>query len=309
MFISRLKNKLLEYDRFGEHRVNGLKAVFILEMLFLFNLIYSVHNPYFYYFYVPLTAFAAEVAGNTLADKFTLYFYTLIGTTISVFLFGLFSPYKTFFVIFVFFYSLLIYMIAIHKLRSMFAPAPIILSLAAYSLNYGSSDSDFYIALNHSLQTIVAMGIVMSALLFFPRLYYLWIWRNGFYDVLVKMEELTGKIANQIPVQVPIIPGTIVMDRYSRMLSRRMRVFSILRITLLTLDLVMAVSYLVSFQKQLRAPYIMFLHRYVMLLKESCRLRKTLVIKSNELVIFRETHELRTLYQIIVSWNNLCLAK
>ena len=96
MFINSLKTKLVAYDRFGEHRVNGLKAVFILEILFLINMIYSIHTPYFYYFYIPLTAFAAEIAGNTLKDKFTLYFYTLLGSTISVFLFGMFSPYRTF---------------------------------------------------------------------------------------------------------------------------------------------------------------------------------------------------------------------
>ena len=309
MFINSLKNKLVSYDRFGEHWVNGLKAVFILEILFLINMIYSIHTPYFYYFYIPLTAFAAEIAGNTLKDKFTLYFYTLLGSTISVFLFGMFSPYRTFFVFFVFFYAILIYLVAIYKLKNMFVPAPIILSLASYSLNYGSSDSNFYIAINHAMQTLLATSLVMSALLFFPRLYYLWIWRNGFYDVLTRIEELTGKITNGIEVEVPIIPGTIVMDRYSRMLSRRMKVFSILKITLLTLDLVMAVSYLVSFQKQLRAPYIAFLHRYVLLLKESCKLKRPLMIKANEEVIFRETHELRTLHAIILSWNYLCLNK
>jgi|GEM_PF-2170791 len=310
MYLDRLKKKIIEYDRFGEHRVNGLKAVFALEMLFLFNFIYSVPNPYFYYFYIPLTAFAAEIAGNTLADKFLLYFYTMLGSIISVFLFGLFSPYKIFFVIFVFFYSLLIYMLAIRKLQNMFVPAPLILSLATYSLIYGNNNSNFYLALNHTLETIIAMCIVMVALLFFPRLYYQWIWRNGFYDVLAQVEELTGRISNGEQVQVPIISGTIIMDRYSKMLSRRcLKVFSILKITLLTLDLVMAVSYLVSFQKQLRAPYIAFLHRHVLLLKEACKLKKPVVIKDNELSVFRETHELRTLHHIICSWNYLCLAK
>lgn len=43
MFISQLKDKLASYDRYKEHRINGLKAVFVLELMILF------------YFFPPLT--------------------------------------------------------------------------------------------------------------------------------------------------------------------------------------------------------------------------------------------------------------
>ena len=69
MYISRLKDIVDTYDRFCIHRINGLKAFFVLELMFLFHFIYTVPNPYFYYFYVPLTAFAAELAGNSLEEK------------------------------------------------------------------------------------------------------------------------------------------------------------------------------------------------------------------------------------------------
>jgi hypothetical protein len=105
---------------------------------------------------------------------------------------------------------------------------------------------------------------------------------------------------------VPIIPGTVIMERYAKMLSRRDKYFSVLKITLLSLDLVMAMSYLVSFRKQLRTPYIIVLHKYLVLLKEHCFERKVVFIAEHERSVFQETYELRTLYQLINSWNYLC---
>ena len=36
------KNSLANYDRFAEHRINGLKAVFVLELLFGFNYVFGM---------------------------------------------------------------------------------------------------------------------------------------------------------------------------------------------------------------------------------------------------------------------------
>ena len=105
--LATLKDRVEKYDPFLEHRTNGLKAVFVLEILFCFNFIYTVPNPYFYYFYVPLTAFASELAGRTLTEKYVLFLVTMLGSIISIFLFGLFSTYKTFFIFFVFFFTLI----------------------------------------------------------------------------------------------------------------------------------------------------------------------------------------------------------
>ena len=213
MFISQLKNSLNNYDPFGEHRVNGLKAVLVLELLFLFNFFYSIPNPYFYYFYVPLTAFAAEIAGTTLKDKFVFYFFSVMGAILAVFIFNLASSNKTFFVIVVLLYSLLLYWVAIYKLRSLFVPVPLILSLAAYSLLYSASDNNFYIALNHSLQSFVAMLVVMIGLVLFPRSYYLWIWRKSLQQLLSKVSEYTAQISRGESVENPIIQSTIMLQR------------------------------------------------------------------------------------------------
>lgn len=309
MFISQLKNSLNNYDPFGEHRVNGLKAVLVLELLFLFNFFYSIPNPYFYYFYVPLTAFAAEIAGTNLKDKFVFYFFSVMGAILAVFIFNLASSNKTFFVIVVLLYSLLLYWVAIYKLRSLFVPVPLILSLAAYSLLYSASDNSFYIALNHSLQSFVAMLVVMAGLVLFPRSYYLWIWRKSLHQLLSKVSEYTAQISRGESVEIPIIQGTIMLQRYALMLSPRMRIFSILKITLLAMDLVMSLAYLEAFQKQLQAPYIVFLQRYVALLSRACLTWQALPIPLHDVQIFQETHELRTVYHLIKSWNYLCLTR
>ena len=70
MFISRLSNVVETYDPYGIHRVNGVKAAYLLLVLFTVNLIYSVPDPYFYFFYAPLIAMAAEVFGETLEERF-----------------------------------------------------------------------------------------------------------------------------------------------------------------------------------------------------------------------------------------------
>lgn len=306
MFISQLKSKINTYDRYGEHRTNGLKAVFVLELLFLFNYIYTVPNPYFYYFYIPLTAFMAELAGNTLAEKYLLYFYTMAGTILAVFCFGLFSTYKIFFVFFTFFYALLIYFTASYKFKTMLIPAPIILSLAVYSLIYDNTNSNFYIALNHALQTLVAMLVIFAGLFVFPKKYYFSIWRRAFYDVLITLENLSGKICRGEISQMPIVGGTIIMERYSKLLSPRIKFFSVLKITLLTLELTMAMSYLVAFQKQIRIEYVNILHRYLGILAMACAKQQAVTIIDTELPIFSTTYELKTLHQLLLSWNYLC---
>jgi hypothetical protein len=191
----------------------------------------------------------------------------------------------------------------------MFVPVPLILSLAAYSLMYSANNNNFYIALNHGLQSFVAMLVVMAGLVLFPRQYYLWIWRKAFYQLLVKVSHYTGEISRGEMVEIPIIPNTVIMHRYALMLSPRMHVFSILKITLLAMDLVMSLAYLEAFQKQLRAPYILFLHRYLGLLSNACKNQQSLLIQEHDLQIFQETHELRSLYHLIKSWNYLCLTR
>ena len=306
MFISPLKDKLLAYDKYGEHRTNGFKVLFVLQILFLFNFIYNVTNPFFYFFYVPLTAFTAEIVGTTLEEKYLFLFFTITGCAISIFLFGLLSVYKLFFVFFVFFYSLSLYFLVIHKLKKMLILVPLILSLAVYSLIYKNADDNFYIALNHVLETLVAMVLILIGLYLFPKTYYLAIWRRAFLDVLVKLELLTQQIAEGEIKTMPIFSGIIVMKRYSKMLSRTMKYYSILKITLLAFELIMSLSYLLSFRRTIKTQYIKIFNQYLKLMVDACRKKQVVLMNSNDLILLKQTHELRTLHQLILSWNYLC---
>jgi hypothetical protein len=306
MFISRLIAKIATYDRFGEHHINGFKALYITELLFIFNFFYSVPHPYFFYFYVPLTAFAAEIAGTTLRDKYLALVFTLVGSTVAIFLFGLFSVYKSFFVLFTFCFSFAIYLVALHRIKSMFVAAPIILSLAVYSLIYKNADSNLYIALNNALETLVATLVILVGLYTFPKTYYLRIWQKAFFTVIQTLTTLSEKIHNDELKGLPIISGIITMDRYSMMLSRTFNYYSVLRITRLSFELIMGMSYLFSFKKQLRAPYILALNQYLLRFATACKQNQPLLLSAHDSALLKETHELKSLYRLILSWNYLC---
>jgi hypothetical protein len=306
MFISQLKDKLHAYDKYGEHRTNGLKILFILQLLFLFNYIYSVHNPYFYFFYVPLTAFTAEILGNTLEEKYLFLLFTITGCAISIFLFGLFSVYKLFFVFFVFFYSLFLYYLVIHHLKKMLALVPLILSLAVYSLIYENADSNFYIALNHMLETLVAMGLIFIGLYLFPKKYYFIIWQRAFLEVLTKLEFLTQELYEERIETIPVFSGIIIMGKYSKMLPHSIHYYSVLKITLLAFELIMSLSYILSFRKKIKTAYIKVFNHYLKLMLEACKKKRPVFISNHDHILLKQSHELKVLRRLILSWNYLC---
>ena len=306
MFISQLKNKVLAYDKYGEHLTNGLKILFVLQLLFLFNFVYTVEHPYFYFFYVPLTAFTAEIIGTTLEEKYLFFFFAVVGCSISIFLFGLLSEYKFFFIFFAFVYSVSLYYLVIHKLKKMLALVPLILSLAVYSLIYENADSNLYIALNHMLQTLVAMVLIFIGLYLFPKRYYLAIWHRAFKEVLLKLEYLTAEISTDEIKIIPIFSGIIVMQRYCTMLSRTMKYYSVLKITLLTFELITTLSYFLSFKKTIKMQYIKVLNQYLKRMLRACKKKKTIVLSPQEITLLHQTHSLKIVYQLIMSWNYLC---
>jgi len=307
MFISQLKDKMHTYDPYSIYLINGLKVLYISELLFTFHLIYTVpNNPYFYFFYVSFVAFAAETVGTTLKEKFLFLSCTMLGSAISIFLFGVCSEYHSFFALVVFFYALLLYYVVIHKLKRMLPLVPLMLSLAVYSLIYKNSDANFYIALNHFAQIIVAMIIILIGLYFFPKKYYLLIWYKALSDVLSKLEHLTKAICEDQIIKIPIFSGVMMMDRYSKMLSRKMKYYSILKITLLVFELIMTLSFYVSFKNREKIQYTRVLNQYLALMDKACQNKIPVDIPNNHQKIFAQTHALRTLHQLILSWNYLC---
>jgi hypothetical protein len=308
MSTLQLPSRLADYDKYGEYRTCAIKGLFVVELMFIFNLIYGVENPYFFYFYIPLTSFAAEIAGNNLKEKYLFLFFTLSGSTILVFCYGLFSEYRTFFIFFVFFSSLLIYYIAIKKVKSLFVPAPIILSLAAYSLNYLGTDSNLYIALNNALHTVAASIIIFIGLYFFPKSFYYAIWKRAFCGLLDHLDNVTEKIKNNELSEIPLFKGVVVMTRYSEMVSKKMKTFSILKITHLSFHLVMELSYLTTFQKKIRQADLLALQHYVKSLSRACKKEIPLELSAHDTAVLSDREELNTLYRIILSWTPLnCL--
>ncbi|WBV65820.1 hypothetical protein PGH44_15715 [Legionella pneumophila] len=99
-----------------------------------------------------------------------LLLYTLLGSILSIFLFGIISVYNVLFIFFVFFYTLALYFLVLHHFKKMLVIVPLMLSLASYSLIYGvEADSNFYIAINNALYTLAAMAVIFAGLFIFPK--------------------------------------------------------------------------------------------------------------------------------------------
>lgn len=307
MYISLLNDKLITYDPYGIHRTNGLKSIYLLELMLVFELCSSISHPYFYFFFVPMNCLNAEIVGNTLQEKYLFLFWSILGSSISVFLFGVCSIYKTFFVFFVFFYSAVIYYLLIRKLKNMLPVAPLVLGLASYSLIYVNKDVNFYIALNHFLETMVGGCVMFAGLYLFPNTYYLAIWRRAFTQVITHLEFTTAQLCSGELKTVTIYSGMVIMERYAKMLPREKKTFSILKITLLTFQLVVSMSYLISFETQHRIDYIKVLHGYLLTLRDSIKKREAVVMTEQESHLFKSSHELWIMYKLICSWNHLCV--
>ncbi len=242
MFISTLVKTAAQYDPYGEHRMNALKGVYILMMLFFVHMIYGIPNPYFNYFYVPLTALTAEIAGDTLKRKYILFFHATMGSIVAIFLFNVMVPYHGLFIVFVFFYAIAHYFVALHWVKDIFFPIPIVLSLAIYSLVYGEVNTDFYVALNNGCITFLAMCIIIACLVLFPRRYYVNIWRRSYILLLMQIRDNLKKIAKNKEIGVIVQGHLIQMMKYAPMganqlFSKRVPLFSIFRINLLVNEL------------------------------------------------------------------------
>ncbi len=293
-----LKNIVEEYDKYGEHRINGIKVVYIVFILFLVNMVYTIPNPYFNYFYIPITAMNAEVAGNTIKAKYALFLYSIMGAIISAFLFNLTISYPLLFLFFVFFYSVTLYIIGLYWIKSL-VPIPIILSLAVYSLLYGEVSTDFYIAFNNSLVTLVATVTIIACLILFPKKYYFKAWLRS---LLLLLKQILGNfklIQQNLEIQIEPVQGHLMMlAKFANMLPRKLPIFTILKINLLVnqLRLISCVTDQKDFaiEPQILENIINNLSRliYAIEQKESC-------------IINEQNHEV--LNKIMLTWNKLCL--
>lgn len=236
--FTKLISQFEDYDKYGEHRLNGLKGVYLLMILFLVNFIYKIPNPYFNYFYVPLTAMTISVTAESIHSKLFVFFYTVMGSVLTVFIFSLTDIYPTFFIMIVFCLSLSLYLITIHYFKNNIATVPVMLSLGIYSLVYGHINTDIFIAVNNVLITITAMLIILAAMLFFPKNYYFRVWLRSYILLLKQIQHNLHLVKNNEEKEIQVVQGHLVqLIKYSNMLSKRLPIFTILKINFLVNEL------------------------------------------------------------------------
>lgn len=306
MFISHLVDKIEQYDKYGEYRMNGLKAFYLAELLFIAYYFSNITTPYFYYFYVPLTAIAAECAGYTLNEKYRFFFYTLLGSTLLIFCYGLMSPYRAFFILFVLISTRIIYHFGLRRDRAMFVATPIILSLGAYSLIYVEADTDVYIALNNALKTLYATLVLFIGLLAFPKSIYLKIWYKAFYRYCRDIERIAQNILDRKSDKIEVISSVLVMERFAHMLSVKTKYYSILRITMLSFHLSMSLSYLLTFREEMDDKELDILIQQMRHLTESVKSKRPVQLKQSDVKRLSFNASLQSLYKIMLSWNTAC---
>jgi hypothetical protein len=306
MFISALRNKLAAYDLYGEQWLNGYKILYLFILLCFVDFIYPINTPYFYYYYVPLTLFAAEVTGHDLREKYTFFAIAMLGSAISIALFGMLSIYPMLFVGFVLCYSSLIYLLVIRAIPKLLPIVPLVLSLAGYSLIYNYTDRDPYVAFNNLCITVLALLVMLGGLYCFPLQYYSKIWQRAFNQALVTLTMMINGLCDNSLSSIPVCHGVIVMERYAKMLPRNSAWFTRLKITLLTLDTIMAMSYWFAFDRNLYQHDKIMMRRYLSRLKTACQLQQPMTHELSILADLQHVKELKVLYRLIRSWNTLC---
>jgi hypothetical protein len=237
MFISKLNERIEAYDPYGEQRVNGVKVVYAVLIMFAVNYILPIPNPYFYFFFAPLFSMNADIAGNNIKEKFYNVIYCMILSIITVFVFNYFASYWFIFIV-VFFYSLLLYHLFVNKQIFVVCIIPVSLAMGAYSLLYGTLNTNFYAVLNNSLTQVLAMIVILAAFLFFPLDYYYRLWLRTLTLLTQQtIDHANVLLTNQRLIFDPVTGHTTRMFRYAYMLPRHLPYYSIFKISALMNDL------------------------------------------------------------------------
>ena len=234
MFISKLIHIIEAYDPYGLHRLNGSKVVYVFFVLATFNMFFYLPHPYFYFFYLPLTAMSAEVMMEKLEDKYLGFIYTIVGTCVMVILFNMLRPYPLFFPVAIFAATVALYLLALHRIRMMLPLVPIILSLAAYSLLYPTFNANFKMVAENAFTTLFAMVIILSSLLLFPLSYYYRLWlRALLLSCREILDDLSFILDGQVIKPVLLQESMKRMVDFSNLLPRKLPIYTILKVNLL----------------------------------------------------------------------------
>lgn len=294
MYISKLKHIIDKHDIYGIHRINGLKVVYVYILLAIVNALFTIPNPYFFFFYLPLTAYAADITTNSIHDKYIFYINTIIGTCIAITLFNMFKPYPLFFYLSVFVTSVLLYFYALNKQRNILPFIPIILSLASYSMLYPEISQNLKMLLANIWLTILAMLIVLGGNLLFPLSYYYRAWLRAFLLNCRDILNIVNRLAEGEKVEFSIRREHLrSMLMFAKMLPLNFPSFTVLRINLLLQDLYFECIYKLT-------------NNSVNLANLQKNIRQLIIAIENEKPCTLVTADEPTLNKIASAWNRLC---
>lgn len=299
MFISKLNERMNAYDPYGEQRLNGVKVVYIILIMYAVNAVLPIPNPYFYFFYVPMFCMLAEIAGQTIEEKYRYLFHCMLISIITVFVFDYFAVFWFIFVL-VFFYSLLLYFSVINNQVYVVSIVPIALAMGAYSLLFEELNTSFYFLLNNCLTLLLAMVIIFAALIFFPLSYYYRLWLRALLLLTQQVIDHASIILkHQDIIFDPVTGHTTRLFRYANMLPHNFPAYSILKISYLINDLHLLICVPEHEELNRDENKIKSLISELTIFKATVEQEKPCELKNSS---FKE------LDKLIHSWNYLCLS-
>ena len=301
MFISRLTNVVEAYDPYGENRLNGVKVVYILLILYVVNNFLPIPNPYFYFFYVPITTMIAEISGQTLEEKYRLLFYCMICLNIISFYFQLFCTELV-----LIYYCFFIFMAIIFSSHQQSALCAICSASCfgarffSYALLYESININIYDIINNAFTIILAMIVIFSALVCFPRSYYYRLWLRSLLLLIDQMIAHLTSILNMQRITFDPVQGhTTRLGRYANMLTPKLPIYSILKINLLIDKLHIIISVIGKDAILINNQPIHLLISELNIFKNAIKQERPCELQHSSLTL---------LDKLIKSWNHLCLS-
>jgi hypothetical protein len=182
--------------------------------------------------------------------------------------------------------------------------APYILSMSSYSLIYNQSH-DFYIGLNRVLIGFVSMGIILVGLWFFPKMYYLSVWRKALKELMTQIQYYTEQMLTMPLASFPLIPDILIAKQYAQMLPKKMRYFSVVKITFLSFDILMQLAYFVTLPEKCSQYDLKLLHDFAGQFATAIQKKQPLLFTAEQTQAI-DTSIIREMKTLTHSWNYLC---
>ena len=234
MFISKLTQRVEQYDPYGFYRLNGIKIVYVLLVMYGCNVFFDIKSPYFFYFYMPLTVISLEFVAETIKDKYTIFIHTMLQTLLLIMCLSIAIWFPLFFILFTFLSASSLYLMVFHKKYLSLTAVSTSLSLAAYSFNYINFNSNLFNLIISISDSLLASLIIIAACILFPRRYYYRLWSRALYllmqDTLLQLTRYTSSDKTN---KKSINYHMIKVNQFSKILRSKRYSYSVAKINLL----------------------------------------------------------------------------